>query len=154
MKQILILVAGLIVVIAFVAIVQFAVSTRQSKTLSVGDKATVTIEIADTPEKQQRGLSYRESLEESAGMLFSFNAPTRPAFWMFEMKFPLDMIWIRDNSIVFIHENVPAPTSGTPDSELPVYQPPVDIDSILEVNAGWVKKNGIVVGDSVKMNSL
>lgn len=53
-------------------------------------------EIADTPKKQIRGLMFRESLERNKGMLFIFNQPTRAAFWMKNVKFPLDIIFLSE----------------------------------------------------------
>ena len=114
--------------------------------------ATVTVEIADTPALRTQGLSGRASLGAAAGMLFVFDVDGRPSFWMKEMKFPLDFIWLRDAVVVGIHENLPSPEASTPDSALPTYTPSIPVDSMLEVNAGFVKQYGIQAGDSVALN--
>lgn len=122
--------------------------TNTGSRLKVGN-TTVNIEIADTPSKRGRGLSNRVSLPQDSGMLFIFEAPTRPKFWMKELNFPLDFIWIKEGRVVEIMANVPNPVPGTLDSELAIYQPAIEIDQVLEVNAGFIKKNNIMVGDRV-----
>ncbi|MCX8009506.1 MAG: DUF192 domain-containing protein, partial [Patescibacteria group bacterium] len=64
------------------------------------------MELFDTQEKRTRGLSGRDFLPENKGMLFIFEKPDYYTFWMKEMKFPLDFIWIRGDEIVEITENV------------------------------------------------
>src|SRR3989344_8044864 len=103
------------------------------RTLSIGGKVTIKVEVADTPEKTTLGLSYRESLPENFGMLFIFSEPHIPTFWMKEMNFPLDMIWIReDNTIVDITQNVPQPSPGMMEFELPHYSPSQPAKMVLE----------------------
>lgn len=120
----------------------------------IGD-TKVIVEIADTPEKQQKGLSGRKSLPEDQGMLFVFNPPdTRVSFWMKGMLIPLDFIWINDSEVVQFHENIPPPEPNTPDSELTLITPDVPVDSVLEVNAGFVEKNDIEVGVSIDINQI
>ena len=106
------------------------------------NNAVVSIEIADKPTKRTQGLSGRQSLPTNNGMLFVFDQPHTPSFWMYDMNFALDFVWIRDNAVVDITENVPPPTNTTPSNELPTYSPAVPADTVLEVNAGWVARNG------------
>ena len=113
----------------------------------------IFIEIADTPEKQQEGLSGREVLGENEGMLFIFSSKdTRPSFWMKGMLIPLDFIWIDDNRVIQVHKNVQPPKPDTPERELQVLAPEYPIDYVLEVNAGFVEKNNVQVGDNIKLN--
>ena len=106
------------------------------------NNVVVSVEIADTPTKRTQGLSGRQSLPQNSGMLFIFDIPYIPSFWMYNMNFALDFLWIRDNTIVDITENVPPPVAGTPDNELPLYSPNAPVDMALELNAGWVARNG------------
>ena len=102
----------------------------------------IQLEVARTPEEQARGLSDREVLGENAGMLFIFQEPTTPSFWMKEMKFPLDIIWIgNDRRIVDISENI------APETFPQLFHPHVPAQYVLEVNAGWAKSHNISVGD-------
>ena len=85
-------------------------------------------------------------------MLFIFDQKYQPSFWMFDMNFPLDIIWISDDVIVDIDRNVPIPKPNTLDYQLPLYTPEKPINYVLEVNAGFCEKNSIEVGDSVEFN--
>lgn len=116
--------------------------------------AKIFAETATTPEAKALGLGNRVILEPNRGMLFDFSKTqnARPTFWMKNMKFNIDIIWIKNSKIVYIHENVPAPEN--PDSPLPTYTPPQDIDYVLEVNANFCKNQNIQIGDFIKMNIL
>lgn len=123
----------------------------QSKSLNL---KTITInhhqlkvEVADSLTKQTQGLSNRPYLSEEQGMLFIFNRHFKPVFWMKDMRFPLDIIWISDGIIVDITSNIPAPQSGQP---LKQYFPSQPVNYVLEVNAGWSAKNNIKIGDRVE----
>ena len=129
------------------------VSTQQQETthtLLVGDKE-LTVTVADNSSERAQGLSGRESLAADEGMLFIYDRPTYPGFWMYDMNFDLDMIWILENQVIDITENVPAPPPGTPKSQLNKYYPDDVVDMILEVNAGYSQKNNIQIGDTVEL---
>ncbi len=118
--------------------------------VAIGEAAFVA-EVADRPATRTRGLSGRESLAPGAGMLFVFESSGEWTFWMIDMKFPLDFIWIgRDCQVVDLTLNVPAPAPGTPASELPLYSPSSPAMYTLEVNAGEVERHGIRPGDRVR----
>jgi uncharacterized protein len=104
---------------------------------------SLTLEIAATGEDQQKGLGGRDSLGSDAGMIFPFDGPSRPGFWMKGMRFALDFIYVRDNKVVELKENVQPALAPVP------FFPAEDIDAVIEVNAGWVKSHGIKVGDAV-----
>jgi len=106
----------------------------------------IILEIVRTPEERRRGLSGRDSLAQDQGMLFIFEKPVRASFWMKEMSFPLDFIWLRNNVVVGLTENVQPPELGTADSDLEIYQSEQLVDMALEVNAGWIAKNLIKSG--------
>jgi uncharacterized protein len=112
----------------------------------IANNQKIFLEIADTPEKRARGLSNKDSLPEDHGMLFIFPRRSRPAFWMKDMLFPIDIIWIKDDSIIAIDKNVPAPVSDTLDH----YLPPEKIDYVLEINANLSDKYNLKVGDIIK----
>ena len=65
------------------------------------------------------------------------------------MNFPLDFIFIRDGKVVDIIPNVQPPLPNQPDSNLPVYEPTVSINMMLEVSAGFVAAHSIKLGDQV-----
>ena len=111
-----------------------------------------TIEIADTMALRNKGLSGRPSLAENAGMLFEFGSPGMHGFWMKGMQIPLDFVWIRENRVIGITQNV-MPEPGASILKLHSYYPPNPADSVFEMNAGLVQKYGIRVGDSATIAS-
>lgn len=110
------------------------------------NKATFTAEVVASPALRAKGLSGRVSLPLDRGMLFIFDEASRYAFWMPEMKFPIDIIWIEDGVIADITTNVPTEPVDRP---LPTYTPKVPISRVLEVNAGLVAKYNLQIGDRV-----
>jgi len=110
----------------------------------------LNVEVAQTDAARQQGLSGREFLAENKGMLFEFTRAGKYSFWMKDMKFPLDFIWIRDNKVVEITHNVVIEPNIL-DAALRIYLPQEEIDSMIEVNAGWATKNSIKTGDSARL---
>lgn len=109
----------------------------------------ILAEVADTPRLRIKGLSGRDSIPESYGMLFVFESADRHGIWMKGMKFPLDVVWIKNGMVVDMEENL-LPLQN-PQKDPPVYRPDVPADLILEVNAGFLKKEEVVIGDEVKI---
>ena len=106
------------------------------------------LDIAASPRAREIGLSQTDSLPEDRGMLFLFDKPDYYPFWMKGMKFPLDILFIRDSTIVSIKRNLQPPTSeGNP----PSYAPEQPADRVLEINAGLCDKYNINVGDVVRI---
>lgn len=100
-------------------------------------------EIADTPFKRQQGLMNRETLADNTGMLFIFKEEGRYSFWMKNMRFALDIIWINEQKkIVELSENIPPCQT-----DCPAFYPQEKAKYVLEVNTGFIKKNNIKVGD-------
>ena len=95
------------------------------------------MELAVTNDEQHQGLSDRPSLDRGAGMLFVYDSPRTRAFWMKNMHFPLDILWIgADCTLVDFSRDVPPPAPGTKNSDLERYRPSAEIQYVLEVNAG------------------
>lgn len=99
---------------------------------------TLDIEIATTPAERERGLSGRTTpLTDSRGMLFVFDQPGTYAFWMPDMHFAIDMIWIgADGKIVDIKKN------ATPESYPSAFKPSAPAVYVLEVGSGNAEKWG------------
>lgn len=112
---------------------------------------SLKIEIADTKDSRSKGLGGRESLALDSGMLFIFEKADKYPFWMKGLKFPLDFIWIGSDTVLDVLENVPPPTAVQDDASLPIYSSKVDIDKVLEVNAGTVQRLNIKVGDVIQI---
>lgn len=118
------------------------------KTVVIND-ARISAEIANTQDKRRQGLGGRTTLGDNEGMLFVFEAKGKYPFWMKGINFPLDFIWIADDMVSGVLEDVAPPASGQKEELLPIYQSKEDIDKVLEVKAGTVKKYNIKAGDKL-----
>jgi len=139
---------GLILVVLIILLAFFIYYKRYSdsslKSIKVND-TEILVEIADTPGKRAKGLSDRPSLPENQGMLFLFDKPDFYSFWMKDTLIPLDFIWIRDDKVVGITQNIKPEEYQPPQ----VLTPEEKVEAVLEVNAGFIKKFDIKVGDKV-----
>jgi len=124
--------------------------TQYNRQLKIGDKI-LDVQVVTTPVDMEQGLSGRPSMADNQGMLFGFGVATGQDFWMKDMDFDLDFIWIKNNSVIFITKDVAKPNPGTPDEQLPTYSPPSPVDMVLEVNAGWAERNKIKTGDEARL---
>ena len=113
------------------------------------ENQTYQLEIADTPEKRQEGLSGRQSLADDRGMVFVFDEADHHSFWMKGMEIPIDIIYLRDNTVVTIYENVPPPEN--PSDELTLYPPDEPSNRVIELPAGQVAASNINVGDTLEL---
>lgn len=111
---------------------------------------TIVVDIVKNPEARAKGLSGRAELAVNEGMLFLFDEPQYYPFWMKDMRFPIDIVWIAENTIVGFEERVP-PEPGLPDRALTNYVPPVPVDKVLELAAGRVSLLRAAVGDTVRI---
>lgn len=109
-------------------------------------------EVVETMSQKAKGLSFRDGLDKDSAMYFDFGREDKYGFWMMGMKFPIDILWIKNNVIVGIEKNVPAPAAGTPENALKLYYPPEAVDRVLEINAGLSDNLGIRVGDNFIIN--
>ncbi len=98
----------------------------------------ITVELAITDEERQRGLMFREPLNEEQGMLFIFKREGFYSFWMKNVNFSIDILWLNeDKRIVHIEKNVP-PCRREP---CPSYSPDLPALYVLELKAGSVVEN-------------
>lgn len=113
------------------------------------DGGTLRAEVATTADQRSIGLSGRDALDADAGMLFVYDEPATPSFWMRNTLIPLDLIWIGDGGrIVDITPDVPTEI-GVADGELRRYSPDAPVLSVLELNAGTAERLGLAVGDAL-----
>lgn len=110
----------------------------------------ILIELADTREKRTRGLSGREVLAENEGILFIFPQPGNYIFWMKDMKFNLDFVFMKDRKVVEVVEDVPFPKENQSPA---VVNSKAQFDQVLEINAGLIKEYGIKIGAAINLNS-
>jgi len=106
--------------------------------------------IAKDPKDMRIGLSKYENIPQDYGMLFVFDKEDYHSFWMKKMKFPVDIIYIRDNQIITILKNVPLPKNES----VPIYKPSSPANRVLEINAGLAEKYKFKEKDRVKYENL
>lgn len=121
----------------------------QHPTLTIRNQ-TFSLLLATTTQQQQLGLGERASLPNDSGMYFIFQKPDYYSFWMKGMKFPLDIIFLRNNKIIAVYMNIQPPSSH--EVNLPTYSSAQPADAVLEINAGLAKRYHFQKGDMVKLN--
>lgn len=119
---------------------------QQLVQIKFDDSPWLKVELVKTPASLQQGLSGRQQLG-SDGMLFIFPEDKVYSFWMKEMEFDLDFVWLNQQQIVEITPQVSAPANDTPDPELMIYQSSQPVKMVLEVEAGQAETWGLEVGD-------
>ena len=114
-------------------------------TTYIGDE--IPVEVADTLKKRSLGLGKRTSLKKGWGMLFVFEERKPHRFWMKDMHFPLDIIWLDNHRIVHIINNA-KPTNSKDNNE--VMTSPVPVNFVLEIAAGSAAKLQLKTGQRMK----
>jgi uncharacterized membrane protein (UPF0127 family) len=101
-----------------------------------------TVEIAATPDQQERGLMFRKSLAPNRGMIFPYEPPQEVGFWMKNTLIPLDIVYIRANgTIARITNAQPMDITPLPSGEA--------VALVLEIAGGRAAQLGIKEGDKV-----
>lgn len=106
--------------------------------------STIDIEVANTDQLRARGLMYRKSIPQDAGMLFVFNHEEMQGFWMKNTYIALDMLFVNaERQIVTIHMNTTPMKEWNYASTAPALY-------VVEVNAGYCLQNNIKEGDFIE----
>lgn len=106
--------------------------------------ARFSVEIADDVDERAQGLMHRESLPAARGMLFVYDAPGAPSFWMKNTLIPLDMIFLRpDGTVQHVHSNaVPGDLTAISGGD--------GILAVLEIKGGMAEAIGIAPGAEMR----
>ncbi len=155
MKKILYFLLVLVILIFFVFFnnkkqpdtdISHGVNTQEKTNYVEISGQKIKVEVVNTPESRAQGLSGRESLAENEGMLFVFDSPSDYSFWMKDMNFSIDMIWIdEDMKITYIKKN------ATPESYPEGFGPKEKTSKyVLEVFSGFSDKYNLTEGDLIK----
>jgi uncharacterized membrane protein (UPF0127 family) len=103
----------------------------------------IQADVAQTPSKRAQGLMFRKGIGEREGMLFIFDEEGQHPFWMKNMNFPLDILWVNGKKeIVDTAENVP-PCGQICEDLVPEHK----AKFVLEVPGGFARKYHIKVGE-------
>lgn len=108
--------------------------------IKIGEHS-ILIEVADTDIERSQGLSGRESLLSNSGLLFVFEKPGVYGFWMKEMRFSIDIVWINEEwEVVGVHKEV------KPETYPNLFYPNAAVKYVLELNSGTASRVGIDTG--------
>jgi uncharacterized membrane protein (UPF0127 family) len=103
----------------------------------------VKVDAAITKGEKEKGLSGRTGLEKNTGMLFIFDQPGKYPFWMKDMNFSIDIIWLSaDKKVMYIKKD------ARPESYPEAFGPEEDAKYVLEVPAGFSEENNLQRGDT------
>ncbi len=110
------------------------------------DGETIFADLAKTEEERTRGLMFRNTLNDDQGMLFVFEQEEFYSFWMKNMNFAIDILWLdRQKRIVHLEHNVP-PCKKAP---CPSYAPLVPAKYVLELKAGSIEKRKLKMYEKI-----
>lgn len=137
----------IITVIAILAVYLYKTKPQSKTFLKIDNKVTVEVSLADTNKKRAQGYSNHDPVGFDEGMLFVFENPEIYPFWMKDMLFDLDFVFVRDNRVVYLLKNIKAPINNQGEIEYAVSKEP--FDSLLEVKAGFIDKFGIEINDEI-----
>ena len=134
-----------LIVITFFILFLFSISaplnTENIKYVNF-ENTQVKVDLALTPSEHAKGLSGRQSLMEGEGLLFVFDKPGKYSFWMQDMNFPIDIIWLSSfqekgqRGFKIVHIKKDASPASYPD----IYAPSENAEYVLEVVAGFSEK--------------
>jgi uncharacterized protein len=123
---------------------------NKKPTVTIGNQ-TFQVTIAKNQKDREVGLSQTKSISQNQGMIFLFDKPDHYAFWMKDMKFPIDIIYINNDTIVTIKSNALPPKSGESPA---IYTPTEPSNKVLEIQAGLSDKYHFKNGDKVKYENI
>jgi uncharacterized protein len=122
-----------------------AVDEFRTTKVRLPDGVVIRAEIMRRPEDMMRGMMFRDSLPQDRGMLFIHGKPGKYTYYMYQVKIPLDIIWMDSrNNVVEISENTPPCTTNA--SQCPTYGGTKDALVVLELAGGTARRHGIVPG--------
>ncbi|MEF2098485.1 DUF192 domain-containing protein [Bacillus sp. CFBP9009] len=120
--------------------------TKMIKILSGNRETRLTVQVADTQRKRDKGLMFVGKLPENEGMLFVFPVKIYGGFWMKNTLIPLSIAFLDwDGEILKILHMEPCK-----EDICPTYDPEISYHYAIEVNLGWFEKNQIKEGDYVR----
>jgi len=122
----------------------------KTKLLQIGDK-TYEIFLTENEEDMKKGLAAFDDIKDSQGMLFEFEVEDFHSFWMKDMKFDIDIIFLdKEMKVVHIFENVRKDTYKN-QNDYKIFIPKLKSKYVIEIKSGEVKKNKLKLGDIIKL---
>jgi len=111
---------------------------------------TVKVEVMSKEQDMMRGMMFRDSLPANRGMLFIHGSPGKYRYWMYQVRVPLDILWMdRQHQVVEISANTP-PCQEKSAQQCPNYGGSAPAMFVLELASGVAQKNNIKIGDRIE----
>ncbi|HXH27304.1 MAG TPA: DUF192 domain-containing protein [Candidatus Acidoferrum sp.] len=121
-------------------------SAASTLPVTLGD-ATITVWLAKTPSEQAKGLGDTNQLADGRGMLFVMPGASRWGFWMKDMRYGLDIVWLNaGKQVIYIAASI------APSTYPKVFAPAMPASYVIELPAGYAQKHGIVPGTHANFN--
>lgn len=118
--------------------------------VTLPDGSTVKAEALSNQVDMARGMMFRDSLPEGDGMLFIHGSPGQYSYWMYQVKVPLDIIWMDARGfVVEVSENTP-PCPSKSARECPSYGGTKTALVVLELPGGYGRKHGVAPGQVIR----
>ena len=134
---------GLIVLAGAVVVVLVALHGGAQTARLQTPRATFSLAIADTDAARHKGLGGRTSMPANQGMLFEFGVPSNECFWMKDMRFALDMVWLDSSKrVIQVRPNL------SPATYPQTFCAP-NTKYVVELNAGQAARAGIALGQQL-----
>lgn len=141
------LAAGLLMALAGCTEDQKAIKAEDYKTVAVKfpNGKEIRAEQIINRQDMMTGMMFRESLAPDRGMLFYHGREGKYPYWMYQVKVPLDLIWLDKNKkiVQLLHKAPPCPG---PKEKCPVYGGAFAAAYVLEIAAGSAAANGLKPG--------
>ncbi|MFN5352070.1 MAG: DUF192 domain-containing protein [Alphaproteobacteria bacterium] len=127
----------------------FAIKATASESqLSIANKLSLNIKVADNDSARMKGLMFVNNLPENEGMLFIMEDEAEVNMWMKNTYIPLDMIFVNSNKeIVSMAEN-------TKPLSTEIISSKNKVKYVLEINGGLAKKSGLKIGDKINYQEV
>ena len=124
---------------------------HQTIPVTLPDGFVIQARVADTPEKQAKGLMFVTQLPENEGMLFAFPEEKDQIFWMKNTLIDLDMVFIgADKRVTWVEAEMPHSYTYTPDDQVAYAMGWGQY--VLEIGSKVAAKHGVVPGAKLAFN--
>jgi len=140
---------GLTLLLIIAILILTSKTNKTQSKLIVENKTTIAITLANTEEKKIQGYSQHLPISYQEGMLFVYDQPNFYSFWMKDMLFDLDFIFIKDQRIVDLVEDVKAPPNNH--GQIEYINSKKIFNKVLEVRSGFIKKYKTEINNRIQI---
>lgn len=127
-----------------------ALATDYTHYFETQDGQRVFLEAAKSERDKIRGLAKRDHLLPNTGMVFFYESNIEQAFWMKNVRFPLDIIFLKDGTVTKIYKN-----KQPCDTDIcKVYPSKGIVNQVIEVPGGFCSKHKIKKKSIIRVKEL